>query len=540
MSGAPRRAHATPWVATAAIIRLRVRTHRWALIGWALSIPGLVTATAFGIRQAYATDAARAAYRATVGESAISIALNGRGYELDRIGGIVLYELGFYGLLVFPLIALHLAILLTRTEEEAGRDELLTANRIGLRAPLAAGAIAVSVSLVAASALTAVGLMTSGLSMSGSIVYGIGLGLTLLAWAAVGLIAAQLSRSGRGAHAFGLVTLGGLYMARALVDGRGLSLTWANPTGWLAEVRPFGERQWWPLALSAGLAVALVVGAFALRTGRDLGTGVLPERSGRPHAKHWMRTPAGLSWRLARAPLMGWAIAAIIWGGLLGLMAPEMRRLLEANPQLASYLGGSGAQGNHLLITMSALLSALVACAFGVQMIVRMAGDESSARTGLVLATGIGRLRWLASEFALATFGATSVIVAGGLATDLALVAIGEADTRTAIYGAGLQSALAMLPGVLVIVGASAVAWSIVPRLAHLGWALLGWASIVGLLADALHLPAWSRDLSPLHHVGQVPVTAVSVPATLSLLAIAVAMVALAAVRFDRRDLISG
>lgn len=534
---APRR-----WTGTWRLSRLRLRTHRWALLGWPLVIGVLVGSTAYSIGELYRDPAQRVLYAETVGSSTVSIAVNGRGYDLLTVGGIVVYELGFYTLLIVPVIALHLAIRLTRGEEEPGRDELLTAGRLGRVAPLAAGTVVVSAAVLASGVLSGAAMIGAGLPTGGSIRYAATLALAMLTWAGVGLVTAQLSHSSRGAHMLGLGILLVVYLARALSDGRGSSLTWPNPTGWLAELRPFGDWQLWPMLSYAALALLLVAVAGILRARRDLGAGLVAERLGPARGGFGTRSPLQLAGRLSLPVFLAWTGGTLAWGAAVGALAPEMRRMLEANPDLGVFLGSSGGSagmggtGQQMLFALNALLVALLAAAFGVQVVGRLRSDELAARIGLLVSTRVGRLRWYGSVVGLLVAQVTIILVVGGAAAD-----IGAAiTTDTALRWEGLGAALAQLPAALVVIAVAVAAWSLRARFAVVGWVLVAWASVVGMLADTLRLAEWARDLSPLHHVGRVPIDPVSVPATVWLAAIAVALLVAAALRWRSRDLAAG
>ena len=91
---------------------------------------------------------------------------------------------------------------------------------------------------------------------------------------------------------------------------------------------------------------------------------------------------------------------------------------------------------------------------------------------------------------------------------------------------------------VIVLVGLASRAATVRP--ARLGWVVLAWAGIVGLLAETLRLPGWARDLSPLHAVGTLPIDAPDVTATVGLGALAVVLGAAAPALAARRDLAAG
>lgn len=519
------------------LIRLRWRAHWPALIGWPVVIGGLVASTSHSITTLYDTPAARASYQVTAGASPVSIALNGRGCDLAELGGIVVYEVGFYGLLVLPAIALHLAIGLTRGEEEPGRDELVTAGRVGRLAPLAAGALLVTGCLMLSGVAIVAALTSAGLPWGGSVRYAVGQSLAMLGWGAFGLACAQLSRSGRGAQSLGLALLGVAYLARAVVDGRDLDLVWLNPTGWLPELRPFGEWRAWPLVAYAVLAGTVLALAVVLRTRRDLGFGLLPDRSGRGRAGRVIRTPSGLVARLIGGLGVGWSAAAFAWGVALGVLAPATRAMIDGNAALAAALGGAaGTTGDDLVAWLSGLMvAALAACAV-VQALGRLALDESAARLGWLVATRTSRSRWLLIWGVMAAGVGAMVLIVGGAGTDLGLALALNEHPGTV----GIMAALSYLPAVLVVVATTTLAWSAHPRLALSGWVLVAWVSVVGIVGDTLDLPGWLRGTSPFAQVGRVPIEDPEPLVLATLVLIAVGAFAVAMVRFRSRDLVAG
>src|SRR5699024_6232793 len=83
-----------------------------------------------------------------------------------------------------------------------------------------------------------------------------------------------------GERVAGGVVLGlGVLVVSYLLRGAGAvldnPLTWLSPLGWAEEARAFGDTRWWPVLVSLGVAVLLVVVAAVLRYRRDLGSAAL-------------------------------------------------------------------------------------------------------------------------------------------------------------------------------------------------------------------------------------------------------------------------
>ena len=113
-----------------ALLRMQWRTAwLWLLLSPAL-LAALVVAIASGVKDLYGEEAERTIYAATMGASPAQIAMNGRGYDLDVLGGIAAYEVGFMGQLLLPLVGVLLAVRLTRAPESNGVLDLLTSTRV--------------------------------------------------------------------------------------------------------------------------------------------------------------------------------------------------------------------------------------------------------------------------------------------------------------------------------------------------------------------------------------------------------------------------
>lgn len=517
------------------LARLSLRTSRRRLVAWPLIVGFLVWVTADQIPKLYDTAQARAAYASTAGDSAATQIFNGRGYGLDSIGGITAYELGFYTIAVFPVIALHLAIHLTRTQEASGRFDLLAAARLGRTAPLVSAMVVLSGVLGVTSLLTLAGLLASGLG-TGSWWYAAALLLELLAMAALGLVVAQVSSDGQGAHGLGLAVLGVMFLVRGVVDGADAGPTWLSPLAWFAEVRPFGSPQWWPLVAYAALTALLVGAAVALNVRRDLGSGLIAPAPGPATANPRLGTPVGLAVRLLRGPWVGWTVGAGVWAFLLGVIAREMRELFEGNPEMSAMLGEQGVDPEDLMISVGGFFVALLALGFIVQAVVRLAGEESTGRLGVVLSTRLSRTRWwlAAGSTALVAGGATLLL--SGVALGVGIwVGTGEvAGVRT-----GIEVALAFLTALLLCGSLCLVLAAVSPRLAGGGWAVFGIVMTVDLLGVTLDLPGWVIDLSPFQRVGRPPIDPVSVSTVLVFALMTVALVGASAAIFRRRDLVA-
>lgn len=520
---------------TGGLVRLGVRAGWPGLAGVVVFVLALVTAVAASIGSLFPTQAERQQYAGTLGVSPATQAFNGRGYDLDTLGGIAAYEIGFIGQLAFPILALHLALRHTRREEETGRTELLTAARVGRLAPVTSGALLLVITLLVTGALTVAGAVAAGLPAAGSAWYAAGIALLMLFFGGAGLLLGQLAQSARTAYLTGLAVVTGAFLTRALVDGRGWEAVWLSPLGWAAELRPYGEPQVWPL-LAYGLgAVLLTVAAGAIARRRDLGSGVLTPRRGPVRARRGLATVIGLAWRLNRGAVMAWSALAVVWAGVFGVLAEEMAELVDANPMLLEALGIE--RGSDVVTSLAVVVVALAATAAAVQGYGRLAEEESSGRLGALLATRTERvglwLRWWV------VVAATALLILALGCLSLGLVTWAVLDDGEAMSTA-VGLALGYAVPVLTVATIAAALRALGGRWAGLAWLLVGWIAAVGFLAETLRLPGWARDISPMHLVGTLPQEDPDLMAISVLAALALVLLALSAVLFRRRDLSAG
>jgi ABC-2 type transport system permease protein len=516
------------------LVRLYVRSNWLLLLVPALLLAGLVIATSSGVKDLYPTSEERAVYAATMGASPASWAFNGRGVDLDSIGGIAAYEVGFAGQLAIPAVGLLLGVGLTRRLEESGVMELVTSGRVARTAvPLAALVVSIASWLLFAKASEA-GLYALGFDRLGSQTYPAILALYGMAFTGIGLLAGQLAQGTQAAYGIsGLIAVAG-FVSRAYIDGRELRYVWVSPMGWVAEAHPWGTWVWWP-ALSFIALLAVTSGAAVLvASRRDLGSGVLQQRPGRAAATRVLTTASGLAWRLTRGSMIGWAVAALTWCVSLGAMTDEMGRIIAENPTLAEALGGDPTQ---IETVMSLVLAAVMASAAAVSGMSRLGVEEGDARMGLVLAGAVSRTRvWLAWTGVVAAFAVVTLMTCG-LGSGVAQWLTGS--SRDAVMR-NLGAAIAYVPGVLLVTCVAALLVALSPRLRGLGWLPVGWALVVGLLGEALRLPQWSRDFSPFELVGRVPVETLDRTAWIWLAVAAMSACAAATVRFGSRSLTRG
>jgi ABC-2 type transport system permease protein len=514
-----------------ALRRDRVRLPLWIAVG-----TGMVVLQSVASQGLYDTAADLAAYQASVGSNAASIALAGPPVGLDSVAGAVAFEISATVLLVAALMAMFTTARHTRADEEAGRTELIRSARVGRHAPLAA-AVLLSVTACTVLALSIGAAATAtGLPATGSFLLGASVGACGLVFTGTTAVAAQVSSHTR--PVYGLV--GGLFavafVLRAVGDIEGNGLVWASPLGWAQAVHPFSDDRWEPLLLCLAAGTALVGTAVALLDRRDLGAGLVQPRPGRPAAARTLLSPLGLAVRLHRGALLAWSVGLALLGLVHGALADSVETLVGQNAEALAIFGDPdvGQLVDAYLGTTTAL-AALLASAYAVSAVLRARAEEAGDRVEPVLATATSRARWLGSHVVVALAGSAVALLGSGLATG----AVRAAQTGDgAEVGRMLGAAAAYLPAVWVVAGLAVLAVGLVPgRAAAVSWTAVGVILLATVFARSLDLPDWVADLSPLSWVPTLPLEAWRPSPLAGLAVVATGLLVAGFGAFRRRDI---
>ncbi|MEV5408571.1 ABC transporter permease [Thermopolyspora sp. NPDC052614] len=526
---------------TLGLARLILRRDRFLLPLWILLVPLVVMASIGGFQELLPTEAARLTYYEGTAKSPAIIGMLGPVYGAD-LGALVAQRSGFM-FIVVSLISLLTVIRHTRTEEEAGRRELLGATVVGRNAPLFAALLVTFAANVVLGLLTGLGLQGGGgLAAGGSFAFGLALAACGWVFAAVGAVAAQLAQSAGAARGIGLAVLGLAFALRLAGDTAGEDgatgwLSWLSPIGWGQHIRAFADERWWLLAPSLAAVVLLVAAAVPLTARRDLGAGILPPRPGPADAAPYLRGPLGLAWRLHRALVIGWGAGFVVLGLMYGSAADAVEQALKGNAELQEMLARLGGSDRFSDAFIAAIVSvmALAASGYAIQAALRMRAEEAALRSEPVLAGSVSRVGWAAGHLVFAVAGPAFALALGGLTAGVVYGAasgdVGGAVPRV------LGAALVQLPAVAVLGALATLLFGLVPRFAAAAWAVFGACVLLGQVGALLRLDERILDLSPFTHVPQVPAEEVTLAPLAWLTGIAAAFILGGLAGLRRRDI---
>ncbi|MCL2467238.1 MAG: hypothetical protein FWF21_08235 [Micrococcales bacterium] len=523
------------------LLRFMLRRDRVRLGVWTASVVGLWLYVAVEFTAMYAEPAARAE-RATLMRTPASVLMTGPGYGLDdyTIGAMCANEMVLWIVICLSVMSILEVVRHTRAEEESSRSELVRAAVVGRHAPAFAAMALVVVANLVIAALSALVLVTVGhLAVFDTVVMVGGSALTVLVFAAVAVVACQLTAHARGASGLAVGVLGLMALVRGAGDMRrehGSALSWASPIAWTQQTRAFVDVRAWPLVLPVVAVVVLVVVAVVLAGHRDFGAGMFADRRGRASAHQALRSPLALAWRQQRTALAWWTLGTVLmWlatGTYVKDVGPVLEDMVAQNPVIGQVIGEKDMTDAYVSLIM--LYAALAAVGYGISAVLRARAEEAAGRTEYVLAGPVGRGRWLSAQLVVAGAGAGALMVAEGLALGTGAYLVGAHDPSLGTYA---LAAVVYLPAVAVVLGVAAALLGWMPRWTGASWAFLVLAFVVGMFGDAFHLPDAVQHVSPLRWVPRVPVEDVSWLPVAGLCVVAAVLFAGAFAGFRRRDI---
>lgn len=490
-------------------------------------------------RHAYPTLADRLGFAHSFGQNKAVVLFYGKAFDLLTVGGYTAWRSGGTLAIFAAVFGLMAAVRLIRTSEESGQSELLLSGLVSRRAAGLAVACAIGTATALLWLATLAGLLAAGLPPGGSAYLALSVVSVIPVFAGLGALVSQLASSRRLALELGGGAVVVFFLFRVIADtASGASwLDWVTPLGWAEQLRAFTGPQ--PLVLllpaaSTGLLAAL---SARLQAGRDLGTGLLRERTRPRTSLALLSSPARHALRQERSSLIAWLAGVGLFALIVGVISRSVSSA-GISEQLSRELEKLGA-GSVLqpvgYISFAFIFFVFVVSLFVVSQVASARHEEADGRLETLLAHPVGRERWLGGRLALALMAALALSLVAGTLTWLGAVSQGVSVSGWRMLEAGLNC----LPPAVLFLGLAALAYALVPRAGSgTGYGLVVVAFLWQLFGSLLGAPHWLVDATPFVHLGLAPVHAVRLgpAAVMVLIGVLAGLAAMAA--FRRRDLI--
>jgi putative exporter of polyketide antibiotics len=199
----------------------------------------------------------------------------GEPHDLLTVGGYTAWRVGGTLAIFAAIFGLVAAVRGVRTEEDAGRTELVLAGPVGRQSAQVAALVAIGAGVFILWAGEFAGFVLGGLSAGGSAYLALATASVVPVCVGVGAVASQLAPTRRMALELGGAIVALFFLLRVIADtASGVGwLRWTTPLGWAEELRPFAGAHPLVLALPVLATALLLTAAFRIAASRDIGTG---------------------------------------------------------------------------------------------------------------------------------------------------------------------------------------------------------------------------------------------------------------------------
>lgn len=456
------------------------------------------------------------------------------------LGAMYANEMLLLSSLFAMLIAALHVVSHTRKEEEYGLTELVRSFRVGRQA----NSLAVMNEIVLIHAILAFfigGVLVSfgvdTITAQGAFLFGVSIGMAGIAGAMIALVMSQIMATSSGAAGSSLGIIGLLYIVRAGTDISNIDLSMANPMGWSYLTYPFTKNNWTPLIFALIFYVIMMILAFVLEGGRDMGAGYLPEREGRERANKSLLSVTGLFVRINKSVIISWLTGFLVLGVAYGSVYGDMQTFLESSEMMRKMFTLSGVSIEESFTAMIIMVMTGMVSILPIAIVNKLFSEETRLHLSQIYSTKVTRakLYWTSIVIAAAAAVTGIFLSAAGLGGS-AISAMG--DNPTMNMGDFIMAGFNFLPSVLFYIGLAALALGWVPRLGKMIYIYLGYSLLLNYFGGILDLPAGLLKTGIESWIPQMPVDTFDIKVFIIILAIDMIMMAAGYIGYHRRDML--
>ncbi|HUK95095.1 MAG TPA: ABC transporter permease subunit [Gaiellaceae bacterium] len=524
--------------AASSIARRAFADGRTRTLSFALLFAGVAVANAVGFRHTFPTLADRLSFARNFGHDKSVRLFYGAPHDLLTAGGYTAWRAGGSLSIFAAMWGLLAAIRAFRTEEDAGRQELVLSGAVTRTAAFLAALAAIGAGALVLWLALFLGLVGARLPAAGSAFLALATVAVIPAFVGVGALASQIAASRRVALELGSAALGGAFLLRVIADTSSLGwLRWTTPLGWTEELRAFAGQRPSVLLLPAAAGALLLLISALISGRRDVGTGLLHTKDSAEPSSRLLGSPTRYALRSERISLAGWLFGAGFFAFILGVIASSISSttLPASVQQRLEKLGSVAITTPAGYLGFTFLFFIFVISLFCCSQIAAARREEAEQQLETLLALPVSRRRWFGGRLVLAAAGATVISLVTGVLAWAGSASQGADVSLAQMLGAGANC----LPAALLFLGIGALAFAVLPRAsAGIAYGVASLAFLWQLFGSVLGAPTWLLDLSPFRHIGLVPAQPFRAGEAAAMLAIAALLTLVSLRLFDRRDLL--
>ena len=471
------------------------------------------------------------------------VAMVGPVYGIESYNESIMYAQMMLLFVVITVAVMNIFLVInnTRKDEENGRIELIRSLPVGRLSNLKGTMIVVVIVNLLLTILTTIALYASnmdGISLAGSFLYGAALGVSGLLFASIAAVFAQLASTSRGGLSYSFIALGVLYLIRAIGDVSSEVLSYISPLGLILRTEIFYNNNWYPIWITLILFVIITITAFYLNAKRDLGAGIIPAKPGRREASSFLRSPMGLTLRLLKMTIIGWAITIFIAGASYGSIYGDIETFIGENEMLQQvFLNNPDFTFAEQMTVTLMIISAVLVSIPALICLLKIRTEEKKGRLEQVYAKAVSRKKVLINHLIVAIACSIDFVILFSLGLWLASASV-MAEPMS--FWTTMASGIIYLPAIWIMIGLATLLIGYLPRLTGIVWAALGFSFFVVYLGNIIaNIPDWVHNIIPYSIIPQVPVEPMNWLIVIVMSLVALAMMVIGIYGYSKRDLLN-
>ncbi|CFY11086.1 Uncharacterized [Syntrophomonas zehnderi OL-4] len=340
--------------------------------------------------------------------------------------------------------------------------DTLGSNVTGSLATLTAALLNMILINAIAAVLTVLTMVALNLGGVGSLAHCLGFFAASCVLGIMAGLVAQLFVSATAARGMSFGLLGALFGLHILwnVSGRQNLLAYLNPLEWPLLMRPFAGEHFVVFLIPLVLSMALVTLSMWLMTRRDVGAGLVPQRTGRAFAKPGLRNLNALAWRTQKGVFLAWFCFYAIFSFALGRASYLMVSAVssaEALTGLIERLGGIEQAFLSLMLYVFGILISIY-----VMMSADILRQEEVAKGETLLSMPVRRERLVLSHMIYIFGGSAAIMLISGFCVGLgAAIGTGNSGMLSRLFYemAGMITAIWTIGGIALLLFGALPRW---------------------------------------------------------------------------------
>lgn len=487
------------------LVRLNLRLSRLSNALWIVGVLSLLVIGPPAFVNFLPTTQEREALVQQMNMGAAITVMYGPVQEPGTLGQLLMWEIAAFVMVMGAIWMIVYATRVGRVEEESGGSEFVAA--LGYSGPRRTTAALITVALlslltgfITCAILFGFGQIYQELPIEGATAFGVFFCLQLFTVATLAILCGQIMPTAGGARSVSFAILGLAFVLRAIasINSDFEWLRWLSYLAWLDLVTPYTDNHLGLLIpIFAGTA-AMAVGAVWVAGRRDFATGLF-EHSERSHQLRKVSNLRALITISDRGLRRGWWAGIIAMALFVGSAITLVTSMIDEQEGIRDLMEGMLEDNRALEETFTeffALLIVVLIFVYIAQIIVKAGTSEVKGLNELIVATGRPRNAELRQRIVCAGIQAAVTTIVAGLVYAASVYGTTESSDYA---GSAFWSVVYHFPGIIALVGLTALIVGSVPRWRHLVWLVPIYTWVISYYGPLLQVPEWVEKTSILY-----------------------------------------